>query len=152
MVALGDWPPRRSLLWSQETFLRQLAELRKEVKSAIFEKISDRHQEPYSQMADPVHQSQDAAIADAAIHDVLVKLRGKWESAAIGNPKKELPQEPAIASREVEEVVPETVHYFHGRYRQTGSNSRGAENTGTGGHPEGGGADGGGKRIPWLRR
>ncbi|HME43649.1 MAG TPA: hypothetical protein VKF36_11225 [Syntrophorhabdales bacterium] len=60
--------------WSQEEFSRQFAELRDEVKVALFDQTSDRYQEPYSQL---VRQLPD----DATIHDVLVKLIAKWRAA-----------------------------------------------------------------------
>ena len=70
--------------WSLEEFLRQFAELRQEVKSALFEQPSDRYQEPYSHpvpQAPPVQPDRQRSD-DPIIHDALVKLIAKWRTAA----------------------------------------------------------------------
>lgn len=60
--------------WSQEAFLRQLADLRHEIKNALFQQPSEPYREPHPQ---PVPQPAQQPIDDAAIHAVLVKVIAK---------------------------------------------------------------------------
>ena len=59
--------------WSQANFLRQFAELREEVKIALFDQKPISYQEPYAQPLPP---------DDAAIHDALLNLIAQWQAAA----------------------------------------------------------------------
>jgi hypothetical protein len=69
--------------WSQETFLRQLADLRQEIKNALFQQASEPHGEPYAQrVPQPAQQPPDDAAIHAVLMKVIAKLRAETEVEA----------------------------------------------------------------------
>jgi hypothetical protein len=92
--------------WSREAFSRQLADLRQEVKGALFRQTSEPCSEPYAQS---VVQPAD----DAAIHSVLVKMIARMRSEA--GVEAETRPEPKI---DTEQELTRTVILSPGSLRQ----------------------------------